>query len=156
MADKFSFDKMLSKLREAKVDMPKEIAEVGEKYFAGNFRKQQSPDGVKWAPRKVKNNQSKYTSNGNERKRFNPILVKTGNLRDQMDHTIYKVDWKKIIWRVDPSKVPYAKYLNYGTTNADGSLRMVARPFLTTNGREIKGKIRGIIKRTFYKVMSPK
>jgi phage gpG-like protein len=147
MADKFRFDEMLTALNKAKVDMPKQIAEAGRAYFAQNFRKEQTPNGEKWQPRKQESNATKSKRgtgrSGRDNKVFKPILVNTGALRSSMWHSIISYDFKKVVWGVD---ISYAGYLNYGTD------KMVARPFIA-DGKEIRGKIKGIIKREFDKII---
>ncbi len=153
MQERFTFTEKLAALQKAKVDMPRIIATEGQNYFKLNFRKQQSPDGVAWAKRKQESERTKnkrVTKNGGLDKRFKgfkPLLVNTGYLRDSMSDTIISYDYKRIVWGV--KNVDYAGYLNYGTE------KMVARPFLA-DGKEIRGKIKGIIKREFDKIMKAK
>ena len=149
MPHKFRFDEMLTALKKAKVDMPKQIAEAGQTYFALNYAKQQSPDGVAWQPRKKESNSTRntrITKSGSLDKRykgFKPIGVASGALKASTWHSIISYDFKKVVWGVD---ISYAGYFNYGTD------KMVARPFIA-DGKEIRGKIKGIIKREFDKII---
>lgn len=135
--DRFTFTEKLAALKKAKVDMPKIIAETGQRYFMLNFKKQQSPNGIKWNPRLK---ETKRTIG-------KPILVNTGRLKGSMENIIISYDYKRIIWGT--KNISYAGYLNYGTS------KMVARPFIA-DGKEIRGKIKGIIKREFDKIMKAK
>ena len=130
---KFNFDEMLTALKRAKVDVPKKIAENGQQYFMLNFKKQQSPNSQPWTHRK------KETKNSIGK----PILVSSGRLRDSMSNTIIYYDANKIIWGT--KGIDYAGFLNYGTN------KMAARPFIA-DGREIRGRIKGVIKKEFDKV----
>lgn len=127
---RFYFKEMLQALEKAKVDMPKKIAEAGQKYFMLNFRKKQTPDGIKWEPKKIPNGK--------------PTGVASGNLRSKMDNTILTYDYKRIVWEI--KGVPYAAYFQ------DGTDRMVARPIIE-DGKEIRGKIKGVIKSEFNTIM---
>ncbi len=110
MEDKFRFDKMISKLHEAKANLPRVLAESGQNYFAKNFDKQQW-NGTAWEPRMRETKRSAGKA----------ILVNTGFLRSRMQDTIWSYDYHEIVWQTG---VPYAKYLNYGTD------KMVARKFM--------------------------
>lgn len=128
--DKFKFSQMLGALKMAKVYMPKNIAEMGRKYWRLNFKKQQNPDGVRWAPKKHPNGKR--------------IGVNTGYMESKMSDTILTYDYQKIVWEI--KDVPYAKYFQEGTDN------MPARGIIE-DGKEIRGKIKGEIKREFDKIM---
>ena len=130
--DKFGFGKMLARLAEAKVDMPKKLAAAGQLYFQQNFDKQQW-SGQPWEPRKKETRRSEGKA----------LLVATGRLRQAMQKTIREFNWKQIVWGVD---VPYAKYLNFGTEN------MPAREFMGFDP-ELKATLQDKVKQSFDKVM---
>lgn len=132
MEDKWGFGKMLSRLRDAKVNMPKQLAAAGQLYFQRNFDKAQW-GGVPWEPRK---RDSKKTEG-------KALLVRTGRLRQSLQKTVREFSWKQIVWGVD---VPYAKYLNFGTDT------MPAREFMGFD-EELRKEIHDKLKKTFDKVI---
>ena len=112
MADKFGFNAKIRALQKAKYDLPKTLAQVGQRYFQQQFQKAQW-DGKPWAKRKK---ETKKTAGKH-------LLVSSGRLRQAMQNTIISVDWDSIKWGVDKN-VPYARYLNFGTPH------MPARKFM--------------------------
>ena len=130
--DKFGFGKMLTRLREAKTNMPKKLAASGQLYFQQNFDKAQW-EGKSWQKRKKETKRSEGKA----------LLVNTGKLRQAMQKTIREFNWNKIVWGVD---VPYAKYLNFGTDD------MPAREFMGFSP-ELKGILHDKIKQSFDKVI---
>jgi phage gpG-like protein len=129
--NKFKFGEMISRLNRAKVDLPKKIATEVQFYFATNYRKK-SWDGVPWQPRSPRSKSSK------------PLGVYTGALRASMSNVIISANWKTIIWGV--KGITYAGYFNFGTD------KMPAREILG-DGKQVRGKIKGIIKTEFDKIM---
>jgi len=142
MAEGFTIQQKIAALQRLKVDLPKAIAESGQLYFQKNFDKQQW-DGKPWAPRKK---ETKKTIGKH-------ILVGTGALRQSLQNSIIRYDWKSVEWGVNPlSKKDgriYAGYLNYGTD------KMPAREFIG-GSKELNKRIISLIKREFNKVFSAK
>ena len=136
MADQWGFDKKIFALQSLKYDLPKDLAKSGENYFAKNFDKQQW-NGVAWKPRLKETKQTEGK----------PILVRTGRLREAMQHTIESADYKEIVWKVNG--VPYAEYLN------DGTNKMVQRKFMGGD-KEFLHKMKARITFAFNKVMTAK
>lgn len=112
MEDKFGFNAKIAALKAAKVDLPRDLAVSGERFFQQEFQKAEW-NGVKWQPRvrETKKTKGKH------------LLVATGRLKQAMQNTIISVDWTAIKWGVDRN-IEYAAYLNFGTD------KMVQREFL--------------------------
>lgn len=99
MPDQFKFAEKVRILEDAKVQLPRVLANTGQRYFQQNFDKAQW-DGMEWGPRKDAYND-------------HALLVASGRLRQAMQNTIKTVSWSEIKWSVND--VPYAKYQNFGT-----------------------------------------
>lgn len=110
----FNFKEKIAILENAKVQLPKELANAGELFFQRNFDKAQW-DGVPWAERKDSDN-------------THALLVASGKLRQAMQKTVKSANWSEIRWSVNDIK--YAKWVNGGTDN------MVAREFIG-GGKEL-------------------
>ena len=136
MSNQWGFDKKIAELQAMKYDLPKYLSDEGEKYFAKNFDKQQW-NGSAWRPRLKETKQTKGK----------PILVRTGRLREAIQHTKDSADYKKIVWTV--RNVPYAGFLN------DGTSKMVKRQFIGGD-KEFLHKMKARITFAYNKVMTAK
>lgn len=106
MESKFNIQAKITKLNQAKIDLPKLIGNIGQTFFQLNFDKQQW-GGVAWLPRKDGTRYAKKMYG-------HAILVGgTGDLRRAMQNTIKSTDWRKIVWAV--KGVPYAEFIQEGT-----------------------------------------
>lgn len=114
----------LAKLKRVLRRLPRDVGNEALRWFIDNFRKQQSPQGTAWAPRK--------DGDGSR-----SLLVQSGRLRRSIRLTRVTSNGFRI-----GSAVPYAKYHN------DGSGRIPQRQFLGKSAllmrrleRMIKAKI---------------
>lgn len=137
MESKFNITAKINKLNQAKVDLPKLIANIGQTFFQLNFDKQQW-NGVAWAQRKAGN---WYT---NKMVGHALLVGRTGDLRRAMQNTIKSFNWSKIVWAV--KDVSYAQYINEGTPN------MPARKIMGYNDEMMKLVTRKI-ESEFKKIM---
>jgi phage gpG-like protein len=131
--DKFNFADKIRKLEEAKTEVPRLLAQIGQSYFQLNFQKAQW-DGENWQSRKKETRLSQGKA----------ILVSSGRLHSAMQNTIKSFDFNTIIWAI--KDVPYAKYLNEGTEY------MPARKMMGNN-KELHEKLRRKIESEFKKVL---
>jgi phage gpG-like protein len=99
---------MYRKISSVKSSLPTVLANEGTKFFVGSFTQQGFTDTSfnAWKPRKLVKGRLKNT---NRR-----ILVKTGRLRRAVNNSVKEKSFKRIVWNVNNSEVPYAGYQNYG------------------------------------------
>ena len=114
---KYIFNKVFDKLKKARTETPKVLANEGSKTFNENFRKQ-SFEGNAWAQvkRRVPGTfeymypKTKYLS-----RRTNPILIgKTRRLKNAVNRSVKSANINRIIWGVYGSEGKYGRYHNYG------------------------------------------
>lgn len=123
MESKFNIQAKITKLNQAKIDLPKLIGNIGQAFFQLNFDKQQW-NGVAWLPRKDGTWYAKEMYG-------HAILVgRSGDLRRAMQNTIKSTDWRKIVWAV--KDVAYAGFINEGTDD------MPKRQFIGYNDEMMK------------------
>lgn len=108
MPDQFKFAEKVRLLEAAKVQLPRVLANTGQRFFQQNFDKAQW-DGTPWEGRKDETNDK-------------ALLVASGRLRQAMQNTIKNANWSEIKWSVND--VSYAKYQHFGTDT------IPARPFI--------------------------
>lgn len=111
------FAKIRTRLESAISDIPKVIANEGQKYFNEQFRSQ-SFEGQKWP--EVKRRQPgtfeyKYPKKKYLARRTNPILIgKTRRLKNAINRAIKRVTRTGVIWGVYGSEGKYGSFHNRG------------------------------------------
>jgi phage virion morphogenesis protein len=120
-----------------------EIANAFGDSVASNFAVQQNPDGSAWPARKTNPP--------------NPMLIRTGKMfvaatSPGGEGNITKIDHREIRFRVDDSKVHYAKYHHRGTKKKDGSVLMAKRRFFYLQKDDLK-YVRDPLNRGLYRIL---
>jgi phage gpG-like protein len=104
-----SFEKMWEKLDEKidlmKKDAPDKVGHIAQRFFADTFKKQ-GWEGEHWKPRMYDKKKKDI---------FRAILVKTGDLRDAVAHSLASATWDKILFEV---RSKYGAYHNEGFKGA--------------------------------------
>jgi phage gpG-like protein len=131
----FKIQDMVKRLQNVKQTIPIQLANLGQNFFSRAFQASKSPTGIQWPARK---NETKKTQGKH-------LLVKTGNLRASIYHSIRSYSWSEIKWGTD---VPYAKYHNEGTDTIPQREFMGDSPELR---RQIHEKLRKEILTVFKK-----
>jgi len=103
-----AFKVLYRKIDKVKSDLPTVLANEGTKFFVNTFNQQGFTDNTfkAWKPRKLVKGRLKNTNR--------KILVKTGRLRRAVNNSVKEKSFKRIVWRVNKSEVPYAEYQNFG------------------------------------------
>lgn len=92
------------RIASVKRSLPTEIAATGTRFFVENFDKQGFQDAtlVPWSPRK------------NNSQAGRKILIKSGRLRRAVNRSVREKTYRRVIWRITSSEVPYAARHNDG------------------------------------------
>jgi len=100
-----AFKVLYRKIDKVKSDLPTVLANEGTKFFVSNFDLEgfTNVGFSAWKPRKVK------PKKGNKK-----ILVQSGRLRRAVSKSVTEKSFKRIVWRVNKSEVPYAEVHNNG------------------------------------------
>ena len=144
--NKFEFDKVIKKLKQAKVNVPVRIANVARKYFVNTFQVS-GFDKKKWeeVDRRIPGTSAyKYPQKPKASSRTSPILVRTGKLRREVNNSIRSTTWNEIKLGVSDA-TPYAQYLNEGTD------KMEQREFMG-NSKELNDLIKNELKTQIKKI----
>ncbi len=99
----FNLKKVLDKYNKLKVNLPKQIANEGQKFYLKNFNEQQW-NGVPWAQRRNKKNLRK-------------LLVRTEQLRRAVSNSRREISFNRIRFEVF---VQSKKGFNYGVVHNEG------------------------------------
>lgn len=104
---KFGFDKVIAKLQQEKIDLPRILAIATQKFFTDSWSKQGWDDGgVKsWKPRAKETKKTEGKA----------ILVGTGKLRRAVATSLRSATFEQIKFVIDDEKLNYATYINEGT-----------------------------------------
>lgn len=98
-----AFKAMYRKLQSIQSSLPTALANEGTKFFISNFDMEGFTDvGFQaWKPRENKKSKRK-------------ILVKSGRLKRAVNKSVKEKTFKRIVWKIDTTEVPYAKVHNDG------------------------------------------
>jgi len=130
--NKFNFGQVIKNIEAVKKDLPRLMANDAQNYFLASFRKQ-SFGGKSWAQvqRRIPGTaEYKYPKTKGLARRTKPINILTGKMRRAVSNTAasarisYSQYNFKVTMTVSNSTVPYAGYIN------DGTSKMVSRPFM--------------------------
>lgn len=141
----FNFTQIQRKILQFKIDLPKQIANEGQRYFLKEFDAEEF-DGQKWRPRMAYRNLSRR---GQKRKITRKLLVNTGTLRRAVAGVKREATWNRIRFEVF---VQSAKGFNYAEVHNEGISPMPRRRFLGFS-RELDQIIRKKILTEFKKAM---
>lgn len=114
-----AFKSLYRKLEKTQKQLPSLIANEGTKFFVGSFDKEGFTDVSlsKWKTplRKIPGtSEFKYPKKRDLGRRTRKILVKTGRFRRATNNSVIERTFKRVVWRINPSEVPYAARHNYG------------------------------------------
>lgn len=107
--NKFTFDQVVARLKQAQVNLPWKLANIAQNYFASTFRTG-SFDGRKW--QEVQRRMKPAPPSDRQANKRGILIGKTRNLMDSVRHSIREVSWERITLGTD---VPYASTHNEGT-----------------------------------------
>lgn len=128
--NKFNFDIVIKELQKAKVDLPKQLANISKKYFLDSW-KNQGWEGHKWKTPKRQipgTPEYKYPKKGASDRHSRAILIGKGSgaLRRAVNNSIKEQTFNIIRFEVN---VDYAKIHNEGGIMKNGK-RMPQRQFM--------------------------
>lgn len=100
-----AFKAMYRKISSVQSILPNVLANEGTKFFVSNFELEGFTNiGFDaWTPRKTKSKKGKKK-----------ILVQSGRLRRAVNKSVKEKTFKRIVWEVNKSEVPYASVHNNG------------------------------------------
>jgi hypothetical protein len=111
------FKRIADKIKRMQRDIPKILANEGQKHFNNNFKNQRFQN-TKWANVKRRETgtfEYKYPKTKFLSRRTNPILVgKTRRLKNAVNRSIRSANMNRIIWGVYGKPGQYGSYHNYG------------------------------------------
>lgn len=113
MSNRFGLDEVIGKMRQARDELPRLIANQAQNHFSSSF-KTSSFDNLKWkeVKRRIPDTpEYKYPKHKGLSRRTKPILIKTGKLRRAVGMSARVVTWNSIRLVVD---LPYAERHNEG------------------------------------------
>jgi phage gpG-like protein len=107
-----AFRALYRKISSVQSTLPNVLANEGTEFFVSNFELEGFTDvGFDaWTPRKTKSKKSKKK-----------ILVQSGRLRRAVNKSVTEKSFKRIVWQVNKSEVPYASVHNNGETINKGA-----------------------------------
>ena len=106
MADKFTFDRVLSNFNKLKTTLPVVIANDAQNHFAKSFQQGGFTD-KNFSPWKPRAKETPKTAGKG-------ILIKTGKLRRAVQNSIREKSFSKIRLVIDGATIPYASVHNTG------------------------------------------
>lgn len=114
-----AFKAMYKKLGQVEKTLPKVLGNEGTNFFLSNFDKEGfQDDGLKkWKEpqRKIVGTKAyKYPKKKDLGRRTRKTLVKTGKLKRAVNASRKETNYKRIVWRIPSTVVPYAARHNYG------------------------------------------
>ena len=139
-----AFKSMYKKMESVQKTLPSVLANTGTNFFIGNFDKEGFDDGglKKWKTpeRKIQGTPSfKYPKTKGLGRRTRKTLIQTGKLKRAVNKSVTEKSFKRIVWRINPSEVPYASVHNKGLKAGRGNGFMMPK-------REYMGRSRTLDK----------
>lgn len=150
--NKFNFKRVIDNIEQVKRELPRILANDAQNYFLSSWKKQ-GYNGKSWAEvQRRMPDTAAYKYAKPKSGRTKPILIGTGRLRRAVSNIAgrARITYSKYNFNVkleiDKNTVPYADYINKGTT------KMVARQFMG-NAPELRRIMRDRMKRYFDKAL---
>lgn len=114
MANKFGFDKVLANFERLKKDLPKVLANDGQRFFAESFKRSGFENNTfqKWPEVQRRTPGTRAYRSATRSSRTRAILVKSGRLRREVSNSVKQVSFPRTVFR---ASAPYAVYHNEGT-----------------------------------------